>query len=326
MTLYCPPNFKTFDRPPTKKPRVSGTAATAPNVHIAVNFSLMPEASHPAMKGSYTVSNSPIEATSVPGPSQSCPANVEVSDTAVEHHSAPGPVPRPQPYRPRGFPTNASLIPMLLECLRAKRVPTTHELLALMDAYDPAEDLRYVDALSEMEDHEMEDALHVYSLNVGLLASLGNLGSGNAGRLHRFTRDNILEPLGFLETVREDRGIANTRDSVEVVSIDDNSVDLVAKKEDSEPSGELVIDSGGSVELVAEDTQSVAEEMSDDTHASVPISRIQYQETQNTVLRWMEGVDRGDSENEYASVLLSDADEIDVAVRHTTSVASSHEV
>ena len=323
MTLHHPPNFKLFDHPPAKKPRTSGATATAPNVHIAVNFASMPE----AMKGSYTVSDAPIESTSAPGPS--CPASVQVSNSAAQPHSAP--LPHSQPYRPRGFPTKASLIPTLLECLRAKRVPTTHELLALMDAYDPSEDLKFVDALSEMEDHEIEDALHIYSLPVGHLASLGNLGRSGAGRFHQFTRDSVLEPLGFLETVQDTAG---NRDAVEVVSVDDDSVELV-KKEDSvqdtmeffvkkEDSVELVVKKEDSVELVEDDEDSVelvAEDMSDDTHVSVPISHLQHQEIRKDVLRWLEGGSRGGSENEDGTVLYSDVDDRidDVAARRALS-------
>jgi hypothetical protein len=79
--------------------------------------------------------------------------------------------------------------------LRESRIPTTFELLALMDVFHPAPHMSYLDIHSELYDHSIKDALDVEEYQVELLASFGGLGVEGATRLQQFTRQRVLDPL-----------------------------------------------------------------------------------------------------------------------------------
>ena len=309
VTLTNPPNFKMFDHPPTKKARIA-------KPDLPIDAPIESTSAPGSLSGPVTVkaevSDAPIESTSAP-------VKLEISDTPVQSSSAP--VPRPQPYQIRVDPQiRRTLIPTLLECLRVARVATSHEILGLMDAYEPAEDLNYVDVLSEFEDHDVGDAVQIYSTPVPLLAPLGRLGRDRAIALHQFTRDNILAPLGLLETGDRQESVTPmaNKDTVEVISVSDSSgrsVELVVKHEDS-------------VELVADENKSVAESGFSDNSSTISMEYTQ--EERDVIHRWQKGVgggDSGESEIEDGTVLYSDTnDDLDDVAYSFVSMVSLHEV
>ena len=215
-----------------------------------------------------------------------------------------------------------------------------------MDVYEsaePAADLKYVDVLSEFEDHDVGDAVSIYSIPVSHLAPLGHLGRYRAAALLKFTRDKILGPLGLLDTGHQLHHQVR-KDSVEVISVGDSSVELVMKTEDDsvelvmkteDDSVELVVKpEDDSVELVmkTEDSsgklvaRSIAEsEMSEFlSENNCAVSTELTQERRDAILQWQEsmgGEDSGASENEDATVLYS-SDVDDVA----RWLVSSHEL
>ncbi|KAH9020622.1 hypothetical protein EDB84DRAFT_1622155 [Lactarius hengduanensis] len=101
-------------------------------------------------------------------------------------------------------PTASTSSPVLLDCLGEMRVPMLMELLWLMDAYNPALGLKYVDLQEELNDLGIIDSVDLYSLPVELLASFGSMGQGLARRLLEYCRDSLFYPLGFVETRGDD--------------------------------------------------------------------------------------------------------------------------
>jgi hypothetical protein len=200
-----------------------------------------------------------------------------------------------------------------------------------MDIYEsapPGEDLKYVDVLSEFEDHDVSDAVKIYSIPVSHLAPLGHLGRHRAADLLRFTRDKILGPLGLLDT-------GHHQDCVEVISVRDSSVEPVMKTEEDSASVELVMKTEeNSVELVVKtkgDSIESIVDVSKSTHESAisddssVFSAQLTQEEHDAILQWQErvgGEDSGESEieNEDATVLYSDVDDV------AEWFGSSHEV
>ena len=79
-------------------------------------------------------------------------------------------------------------------------MPTTLEVLTLMDAEKPAPNLKYVDVRTELSNHGVKDAVDLHSLHLGLLATFGDLGMDGAVRLHRYMQEKMIAPLGLLET------------------------------------------------------------------------------------------------------------------------------
>ncbi|KAI9466354.1 hypothetical protein BJY52DRAFT_1183211 [Lactarius psammicola] len=193
-TEFLPPNVKKFNRPPTKKPR---GAQMAPEVHVAVNITPMPGVGIPATHGSYAVSGTPIEqsgSASAPGPQS--PAQVShISDIAVHTETSSAPAPTPMGHTAR---VPSSLI-VVLDCFHHMRIPTAYEILTLMDIEVPAPNLRYVDALSDLQDLGYKDVIDIYGLQECFLASFGHLGRDGACRVRQYTRDRFLVPLGLME-------------------------------------------------------------------------------------------------------------------------------
>jgi hypothetical protein len=203
-TKFLPPNMKKLDRPPTKKSR---SAQVAPEVHIAVNITPMLGVGSSAMQGSYTVSGTPIACSgsaSAPGPV--CPDQVGNVTVRTEKSCA---MPTPTPVvaaRKVYFPsTRETRFAILLDCVRVNRVPSVHELLTMMDIEDPAEDLKYIDAHSEMQDLQVNDVLDVYGLHKCFLATFGELGPGGMHRLRQFARNKLLVPLELVEAERSSK-------------------------------------------------------------------------------------------------------------------------
>lgn len=149
-----------------------------PEVHIAVNITPTPGAGAAMVQGSCAVSNIPI-VQPPPGPSHPS------APTGVSIHG----------YSP---------LLLSLDCAQAERLPSIHELLRLMDLENPSTDLKYVDILSELQDHGVEDAVHLYSLGVPHLATFGSLDTDRAHHLHNFVEKKILTPLGLMKTRRSE--------------------------------------------------------------------------------------------------------------------------
>jgi len=85
-----------------------------------------------------------------------------------------------------------------------------------MDQEAPVTDLHYVDILSELQDHGINDMVKLYSLPVELLALFGSVGRGSALRLHQYTRDYFLDPLGLLN-------IGGNTTRTKVIMVNDSS-------------------------------------------------------------------------------------------------------
>jgi hypothetical protein len=115
-------------------------------------------------------------------------------------------VPHPilhQPHIPLKCP---SLIIILLKCLKKAQVPIALQLLALMDADQPATDLKYVDIHSELANHGINDVLDVHILPVEYLATFRCLERDGAMCLDKYVRRKMLAPLGLLEARRSNIG------------------------------------------------------------------------------------------------------------------------
>ena len=321
VTVFNPPNVKMFDYPHTKKPRISRGAHPAPEVHIAVNFASVPGAS---FQGSYY--NVPTGSMSAPAPAPAQPATVEEVSSAL--------IPHPGSYRLHGPPNGTSLIPTLVECLRSERMPTTCEMLTLMDAYNPVEDLRYSDVSSEFYDHGIEDALDISSLPVELLATMGYLGRSGATDLHRYIWENVLKPFGLLDT-----GL-NAKE-VEVITVSDDSVVMVPKIEEEVAVVPKIEEEVAVVPKIEEEVAFVpkiedsVEMLAEPEMCQESGPRVRYmdlQQVRDAVLRWREGVsggDSGESEIEEIEEVSGDVDDIDEESSEGDDVASmvsSHEV
>ena len=237
-----------FDYPPAKKPR---TARLTPDVHIALNIAptLASDLAHPA----------------------------EVSQVGRDAL-----VPHPVLHQPRIPSKRPSLILTLLECLEKSRVPTALELLALMDADQPAPDLKYVDVHSELADHGINDALDVHLLPVEYLATFGCLGRDGATCLHQYARKKMLAPLGLLEAKRSD-----TSSSVVEITKEEMAVKGVAGP---------VAKRARLCDNDRENAQTIKQE-----------------ETQEVILRWLEDVRPGEPDIEGVDEVSSSADDDDVA-------------
>lgn len=188
-------------------------------------------------------------------------------------------------HKPFVRPTRASLVNVLLGCVENTRVPTVQELLTLMDANDPAPDLKYIDIRSELSDHGIKDAIDVNSTRVGLLATFGYLGMDGATRLQRYAWERMLRPLGLLQT----RG-SDTDSLVVEVTKEGVAVKKAVKKEVA-----------GSVSREATSSES------DDNSGNVPIRTTK--KSREAILQWLEGVSQGLSDIEEVDGFATDTDE-----------------
>ena len=200
-TKYTPPNTKQFDHPPTKKCR---TMNRTPDEHVPVDVMPTPEAGCSIGNTTYVVLDPSPPPT--PGPSQpapdllphisgpSCSAHwhLQTRDDLEPPHTIPPSA--PGPFKP----TSRTHLMVLLDCLASLELPTTMELLSLMDQYEHGEK-RYIDLHEELVDLGIKNAVQLYELPVELLASFGWLRQSSASRLQTFCRDKLLVPLGFEE-------------------------------------------------------------------------------------------------------------------------------
>ncbi|KAI0282408.1 hypothetical protein BC826DRAFT_1110811 [Russula brevipes] len=140
-TKYLPPNIKKFDHPAKKKPR---TAYPTPEVHIALNITPVQGVDSSQNHGSFIVSQGPI---------------TQLLSTST--HQAD----------PIASGMGTAEVFVVMDCLTESRGPTILEVLRLMDADEPREDLKYVNAYSELCDHDITNLLDIYTYPVELLAS-----------------------------------------------------------------------------------------------------------------------------------------------------------
>jgi hypothetical protein len=316
-TLFRPPNLKPFDYPPTKKPRTLHAAHPVPEVHIVVNFALIPGV---LFQGA---NNVPIGSMSAPAPAPAHSARVEeVCGTLVPH---------PGSYRLHGPPNGTLLIPILVECLQSEQMPTMHEMLALMDAYSPVEDLQYSDVSSEFYHHGIEDALDISLLPVELLAMLGYLGRSSTTDLHQYIRENVLRLFGLLDTglnAEEIEVITVSDDSVELVPKTEEEVAVVPKIEDEVAVVPKIEDDVAVVPKIKDSIEMLAEpEMSQESGTRVLYINIE--RVHDAVLLWREGVsgwDSGESEIQEIEEVSRNVNNIDKETDEGGDMASVHEV
>lgn len=269
--------------PPRRRQTARGGA---PEVHVAVNITPPVPGPHAStaqgLQASYITSDAPIVMQAFPTPD---PANVVVVKTEPGDSPPLPPTSLPSPLPPHR-PTRRSLL-LLLDCIQEIRVPSTLELLTLMDAEDPAPDLKYVDIVGELIDHELYDILEINSLPIELLATFGFLGLDGAARLHRFAQDKFLRPLGLLETKEgDDDG------TIEVFGVDGvgagDAGEGVAIEEEAAP--EVV-----SVEEISRAegaTRSVARLATESTNDSTdaPRRRMRVRRSRDDIQEWVEDV------------------------------------
>ncbi|KAH9040578.1 hypothetical protein EDB84DRAFT_1436726 [Lactarius hengduanensis] len=172
-------------------------------------------------------------ATPTPGPS--CLARVNDSSPCT-----PLSVAGPSMLQPPGGPQPSRIL-VILDCLKDLRVPTLMELLWLMDEYEPADGLSYVDIGEEFTNLGIMDLVDLYSLPLELLASFGGLGHDLAHRLHQFCK-KLFIPLGLVETMDNDTPENNSQQEAALQdraprSIGDVHTDEVINVSDEETSG-----------------------------------------------------------------------------------------
>ena len=205
------------------------------------------------------------------------------------------------------------------------------ELLSLMDADHPDTDLLYTDIHSELADHGIRDVIELNSLPVELLATFGSLGLDRAEQLHIYAREKLLKPLGLLETRQgDDDG------SIEVLGVDgagqgddDGSIEILGAEEGAVEAGavegvaaeaatvEGVTVEGAAVEGIAVEggteragsAVSRVASTSGESNETIKVnSRIQrtrrYRKGRKDILRWLDGVNQGESE-------IEDVEEVD---------------
>lgn len=169
MTKYLLLNARTYDHPPTKKPK--GAAVTS-EVHITVNITPVRDASS-ALQGSYIMTtNLTIQSSSAP---------------------ASGPLHSNAPCTPR---PSATLV--LLDCINEQCVPTINDLLSLFEHKKPT--INTAEVLNELENFVIRDVVDLYSLQVELLALFGGLGKDGSQCLQLFVLERLLGSLGLMDT------------------------------------------------------------------------------------------------------------------------------
>jgi len=121
-----------------------------------------------------------------------------------------------------------------------------------MDFKDPMADRKYSDAISELNNHGIEDIVNIYSLPEELLTHFGSLGQEGACHVHRYVRDRVLNPLGLLQTRDEAHEVITVEDD----STADNSVNegvaISSIVQTIDSTATLINNAGGSVPMSQE--------------------------------------------------------------------------
>ncbi|KAI0293473.1 hypothetical protein BC826DRAFT_969203 [Russula brevipes] len=193
-TKYLPPNIKKFDHPAKKKPC---TTYPTPEVHIALNITPVQGVDSSQNHGSFIVSQGPI-----------------TQPLSTSTHQVD----------PIASGMGTAEVFVVMDCLMESRGPTILEVLRLMDADEPREDLKYVNAYSELCDHDITNLLDIYTYPVELLASFGNLGRKGINNIRRYAWERLLQPLTCLRTGESDG-------DDEVIEVTSNKVSMVSTQE-----------------------------------------------------------------------------------------------
>ena len=263
----------------------------------------------------------------IPSPS-SFPEKVNDMTNTPPYPASPQPLTHPTP--------KLKSIYVILDCIHMTRVPTTMELLSLMDADHPDADLLYMSVHSELADHGIKDVIDINSLPVELLATFGSLGLDRADRLHQYARDKLLSPLGLLKTRRGGRGGEGDKDdgSIEVLAV--NGPANTAAEDDAtaeDPTeggaaGEVIAAEGATVVDVAEVaeggvTRSAASLATPSASGDVTIEtttvkanalvqrRQRLRRKRDDILQWLQGVTQGVSDIEEVDEWEDEEDDID---------------
>ncbi|KAI9429411.1 hypothetical protein H4582DRAFT_2089266 [Lactarius indigo] len=256
-TKFTRPNMKTFDHPPTKKPRVTHAP---PEVHVSVNITPTPGIRSPQVQATYVPSRSlspapstlpvpgpivPLPGPIIPAPEPIVPVPGPIVPAPKPIVPVPGPIvptpgPMPGPIVPAQGPVapvpmqvvHPSLLLVLLDALGTLTVPSLMDVLQLMDTHHPVGP-RHVGLHEELVEMGIDDVVDLYSLPAELLATFGWLRQGSARHLQEFCRDRLLVPLGFVEeTVSDDHTILNDLPSAQQMGVSDS--------EDSQPIDDVV--------------------------------------------------------------------------------------
>ncbi|KAH8980728.1 hypothetical protein EDB83DRAFT_2326832 [Lactarius deliciosus] len=131
--------------------------------------------------------------------------------------------------------------PACYDLQEESRVPTLMELLWLMDEYELADGLSYVNIGEEFTDLGIMDSVDLYSLPLELLALFGGLGHDLAHHLHQFC-GKLFIPLGLVETMDDNTPENNSQQEVALqdrapVSIGDDEVINVVSDEETSVDG-----------------------------------------------------------------------------------------
>ncbi|KAF8272588.1 hypothetical protein EI94DRAFT_1697289 [Lactarius quietus] len=165
-TIHCRPNVKNLDYPPMKKSKVAPVDG-------------------PVMKGNGNPDPSSAEETV---------KKEELSETS----SAPDHQPLGRMIHIRR--SCKRLVNILTVCVVTGRLPTTKEVLTLIDSEFPSTEEPFVDSCGDLVVFDIHDALDIYQQETLFLATFGTLRRGGAAQLHQYTHDNILLPLDMLES------------------------------------------------------------------------------------------------------------------------------
>ena len=231
------------------------------------------------------MSDSPV----IQPPSASPPAQVRENITCTQPLTATFSASAPLVSNKEGNDLpHTSRVLMIMDCKNTGRVPSIHEALSLMDHERPSANLRYIDALSELQDFGKEDAVEMYSLGVEHLATFRYMGVEEATRLSDYTRDKLLAPLGLMKT-----------------GVSEPSVEEVAAPGQAANGGVGKVD-----EATENDT---IEEIEEDKAAQEEIEDADGYMSDGVVMRWLERANYCDDaipvEYEYESTDESEGDE-----------------
>ncbi|KAF8267527.1 hypothetical protein EI94DRAFT_1700914 [Lactarius quietus] len=211
VTKHSPPNIKMLDYPPTPKARV--------------------------------VANAPS------GIDEGVKEEIIKSDELTNTFSAPE-------HHPLGrmiciWKSHQQLMKVLTLSIVSGRLPTTREVLTLMDAEFPSnEETTFMESCGDLLTFDIHDVLDIYRQETLFLATFGTLGQGGTGQLRQYTWDKILIPLDVLETKADPfENIADTGDFKRIIrwrsSVELGLEDTKDKEGDVVGEEEVVVVSGG---------------------------------------------------------------------------------
>jgi hypothetical protein len=104
-------------------------------------------------------------------------------------------------------PKRFSPLLFLLDCVPGGRVPSVEEVFKLIDHDAPGHNLDYVEAQIELQDLGYNDALDIYTLGVEHLATFGSLGMNGARFLYAYTEERIIRPLGIMNAMKSEPSV-----------------------------------------------------------------------------------------------------------------------